>query len=585
MNRSSLLAKSVSLTRRITSAKVTPYFYTRKCQYHSYPDPNEKAQISKFVSTAERKVKTGKGYSVNSELFINTTCSDAADKHGSSADVVIPSFEMKTSILSNGITVVSQDTTGLMTSFSFTVGTGSAFERQEAGQLGATNMIELTAFQDTQTRASGELAEEMELLGGMVQCISSKENIMYCVDVLRENVEKAVELLADTVLNAKFSEEQLGQAKEIMCIMQTEHPSDALSRDAVQRAAYHPLGNVDGRSSDSSNSDSAPMMGHLGNHHYPPDEAAIAAITAEHVEQFRREQFYGENCVVSAAGIDHEYFVQLCQTFFAPKETGASQSLVIHSDPAALARKKARVPPVFMGGLVLEQRELKEPFVKTCIGFEIGGWHDPMLIPTCVLQQILGGGSSFSAGGPGKGMYTRLYKDVLNQHYWIESAQSYVLIQDQAGLIGIDGASAPEHVQHILRVMVEQLYAFAVQPVSAEELDRAKNMLKSMMMMQLESRLVLCEDIARQFVTYGHRVDPSVLCEKIDAVTADDIMAVGKRILHANCAPGALGAPGPAVSCVGEDVSQMPEYAVIKNFTDAYRQELLKKSSSIFPWK
>ena len=30
----------------------------------------------------------------------------------------------------------------------------------------------------------------------------------------------------------------------------------------------------------------------------------------------------------------------------------------------------------------------------------------------CVLNTLMGGGGSFSAGGPGKGMYTRLYLQV-----------------------------------------------------------------------------------------------------------------------------------------------------------------------------
>ena len=36
-------------------------------------------------------------------------------------------------------------------------------------------------------------------------------------------------------------------------------------------------------------------------------------------------------------------------------------------------------------------------------------------IATCVLNMMMGGGGSFSAGGPGKGMYTRLYLNVLNR--------------------------------------------------------------------------------------------------------------------------------------------------------------------------
>lgn len=41
---------------------------------------------------------------------------------------------------------------------------------------------------------------------------------------------------------------------------------------------------------------------------------------------------------------------------------------------------------------------------------------DPDFVPTCVLNMMMGGGGSFSAGGPGKGMYTRLYTNVLNRY-------------------------------------------------------------------------------------------------------------------------------------------------------------------------
>jgi processing peptidase subunit alpha len=36
------------------------------------------------------------------------------------------------------------------------------------------------------------------------------------------------------------------------------------------------------------------------------------------------------------------------------------------------------------------------------------------------MQMLLGGGGSFSAGGPGKGMYSRLYTNVLNQYYRVD---------------------------------------------------------------------------------------------------------------------------------------------------------------------
>ena len=68
--------------------------------------------------------------------------------------------------------------------------------------------------------------------------------------------------------------------------------------------------------------------------------------------------------------------------------------------------------------MVVNQREMKDHFVRIAVGFEIGGWHDDDLVVVCVLHQLLGGGSSFSAGGPGKGMYTRLYTEVGEMFDW-----------------------------------------------------------------------------------------------------------------------------------------------------------------------
>ena len=48
-------------------------------------------------------------------------------------------------------------------------------------------------------------------------------------------------------------------------------------------------------------------------------------------------------------------------------------------------------------------------FTHVAIAFNAGGWKDAQLLPLCVLHQLLGGGGSFSAGGPGKGMYSQLY--------------------------------------------------------------------------------------------------------------------------------------------------------------------------------
>ncbi|VEL44225.1 unnamed protein product [Protopolystoma xenopodis] len=64
----------------------------------------------------------------------------------------------------------------------------------------------------------------------------------------------------------------------------------------------------------------------------------------------------------------------------------------------------------------LSQYHAPLPEVAHCvIGLETCGVHDKHFVTACLLNSLLGGGGSFSVGGPGKGMHTRLYSNVLNE--------------------------------------------------------------------------------------------------------------------------------------------------------------------------
>ena len=67
-------------------------------------------------------------------------------------------------------------------------------------------------------------------------------------------------------------------------------------------------------------------------------------------------------------------------------------------------------------------------------------------ISYAVLNSLMGGGGSFSAGGPGKGMYTQLYLNVLNQYPWIYHAQALNHAYSDSGIFCIFGSAHPQKV-------------------------------------------------------------------------------------------------------------------------------------------
>ncbi|RYG44314.1 hypothetical protein EON67_11900 [archaeon] len=64
---------------------------------------------------------------------------------------------------------------------------------------------------------------------------------------------------------------------------------------------------------------------------------------------------------------------------------------------------------------------------------------------------------------------------------------------------------------------------------------------------------MLCEDVGRQILHHGKRLDPAELLRRIQAVTADDLMRVMRK---------ALQSP-PAFAAVG-DVRALPSYDTIR---------------------
>lgn len=151
------------------------------------------------------------------------------------------------------------------------------------------------------------------------------------------------------------------------------------------------------------------------------------------------------------------------------------------------------------------------------------------------LQTLLGGGGSFSAGGPGKGMYSRLYTNVLNQHGWVESCIAFNHSYTDSGLFGISASCTPNRVSQMLDAMCRELQNLTLDhgfsALNEMEVNRAKNQLRSSLLMNLESRMVELEDLGRQVQVHGKKVGVKEMCRKIEALTVGDLRRVAKEVL------------------------------------------------------
>jgi processing peptidase subunit alpha len=347
----------------------------------------------------------------------------------------------------------------------------------------------------------------------------------------------------------------------------------------------------------------------LGNPLLCPKER-LPFINRAVVEAYRKEFYSPERIVVAFAGVAHNEAVRLAEDYFGDMAAGSGPSLLSPSHNSTITSAAPQEQaftadhPTPTGALPETSKLLsKIPFFKNLttsttsnaslttassldfpsidtsipshytggfltlppipppanpalprlshihLAFEALPISSPDIYALATLQTLLGGGGSFSAGGPGKGMYSRFYTNVLNQHGWIESCFAFNHSYTDSGLFGIAASCAPEKVAQMLEVMCRELDALGqstgYSALKDGEVQRAKNQLRSSLLMNLESRMVELEDLGRQVQVHGRKIGVREMCKKIEDVTVQDLRRVAKQVFGGEVrnVGGGTGAP------------------------------------------
>nr|ANM86770.1 mitochondrial processing peptidase A subunit [Stygiella incarcerata] len=171
----------------------------------------------------------------------------------------------------------------------------------------------------------------------------------------------------------------------------------------------------------------------------------------------------------------------------------------------------------------LRQGEHIPPLSHMLIGFpSVGISHEEKYVPF-VVRFLLGGGSSFSIGGPGRGMHSRLYQNLLCVHPWIESAFGMVEAGAEEGLIGVMGSAPHEYAPQLTVELLQEWLRLTFDRVSDEELERAKNQLQVQTMQTMEDRANLCDEMGREILVLHEEFSPESMRHSIEQVTAEQV--------------------------------------------------------------
>ncbi|XP_036162727.1 mitochondrial-processing peptidase subunit alpha isoform X4 [Myotis myotis] len=379
---------------------------------------------------------------------------------------------------------------------------------------------------------------------GPVWLVFSRDTTMYAVSADSKGLDTVVGLLADVVLHPRLTEEEIEMARmavqfELEDLSMRPDPEPLLT-EMIHEAAYR--------------------ENTVGLHRFCPAEN-IAKIDRDVLHSYLRNYYTPDRMVLAGVGIEHDHLVECARKYLLGARPAWGSGAAVDVD---------RSVAQYTGGVVKLERDMSKvslgpaPFPELThimIGLESCSFLEADFIPFAVLNMMMGGGGSFSAGGPGKGMFTRLYLNVLNRHHWMYNATAYHHSYEDTGLLCIHASADPRQVREMVEIITKEFILMGG-TVDVVELERAKTQLMSMLMMNLEARPVIFEDVGRQVLATRSRKLPHELCALIRLpvpvpvpgdVRPEDIRRVASKMLRGK----------PAVAALG-DLSDLPSYEHIQ---------------------
>lgn len=425
----------------------------------------------------------------------------------------------QSTILPNGIRVVTEQTPHESATFGVWLDTGSRYETE--AENGVAHFLEHLFFKGTAKRTRRDIEVEVENAGAHLNAYTSRESTVFYGKAYKTEVAQGMDIIADILQNSTFSPDAVERERDVILREAEEvaNQQEEVIFDDLHSAAFQncSLGRT--------------ILG---------TEERIRAITSADLQNFHKKHYVGNRMVVCAAGpVNHGEFVQLAQRLF---------SNVPEASSSAPVKERA-----LFTGSDLRARYDDAELAHVAFGFPTPGWNDGSHVPLMVLQTMLGNWDESFAGGIHS--KSKLVSTVASSHL-ARSVSTFNTQYSDIGLFGVYAVGEELALNDLMYTICNEMVRFAYE-VESQHLTEAKNLLAINALSMLDGTTPICEEMGRQMLCYGRRVHPLEMYQRIMSVTAEDIKEVANQIIYDR--DFALAAHGP--------IHGLPDYNFLRRRT------------------
>jgi predicted Zn-dependent peptidase len=396
--------------------------------------------------------------------------------------------------MGSGVRVVTEEVPSVRSvALGLWVRTGS--RNETPAQAGVSHFLEHLLFKGTERYSAIEISERFDGLGASVNAATGKETTHLHARFLDEHTEEVFDLLAEMLLAPTYPE--IDSERDVVLeeiAMYEDEPQDRV-HDFLADAVFgeHPLG-----------------------HRVLGEAEVIASIPIPEVDAYHRARYTGDDIVVGAAGhLDHERIAELAQRLVSPPEGGNG------AGPAAEPDGEAR--------LRFYEKDTEQYHI--CFGALGLTREDERRYALAVLDSIFGGSTS-----------SRLFREIREKRGLAYSVGSYNEQYTDSGLVATYVGTREDNVEEACSIIGAELARLRSEPVSGEELARAKENVKGRLVLSSESTAARMTRISRATL-FGLPIDSlDEMLAKVDAVSVDDLTGLAAEL---------YGAARLSAACVG----------------------------------
>ena len=414
-----------------------------------------------------------------------------------------------THTLANGLRIIHLPSAQPVVYCGYAVGAGTRDE--ELGrEEGMAHFCEHITFKGTERRSSMQILGHLESVGGDLNAFTNKEETVYHAAVLKENIDRAVDLLTDIVFHSTYPQAEIDKEVEVI-VDEIESYNDSPSElvyDLFENAVFggHPLG-----------------------HNILGTAEKLRRYTTADALRFTRRYYRPENSVFFAYGdVDFQKLVRLLER--ANAADAAAESVAVVSLPpqqSAISDNSccgggkdtaaALLPPYVAQHI---EHHMDTHLAHVMLGTRAYDVHDERRIALYLLNNILGG----------PGMTARLNVSLRERNALVYTVESMAQSYSDTGLWAVYFGCDPKNVKRCLRLIRCELDKVMQRPLSDAQLRAAKRQIRGQIGIACDSRESFALDFAKSYLHYGWRKDVTALCERIDALTAADLQRVAQDL-------------------------------------------------------